>query len=174
MTTVGPQTVPARLWEIGAELELIGDLIAENGGEITTETEARIEALEGAFESKVERIALYVRECAGRAAAAKAEKDRLAAIQRHHEAAAAGLKRYMLNQMRRLGIPRVETPRARVRVQKNGQPSISWTKSLDELPLAYQRITVTPDVELVRDQLMAGDEPPEGFSVDYGYHVRIQ
>lgn len=163
----------ARLWELSDDLETLAAEIAENGGELTPEIEARLDMLEGAFDEKVERIALLIREKLGLAELAKNEADRITAIRKSHENAADGLKRYLLDQMRRSGHTKVETHRARVRVQKNGQPSIRWTKSLDDLPDAYRRITIAPDISLVRDQLKAGDTPPEGFTVEYGQHVRI-
>lgn len=162
-----------RLWEITDELETVGGLIAENGGELTPEIEARLDALEGAYEAKVERIALAVQQYLANAGAAKVEEERLAAIRRSHERSADGLKRYLLASMRRSGNLKVETPRARVRVQKNGQPSITWTGEPDAIPEHYRRVTVAPDLSRVRDDIKAGLEPPEGFVVDIGYHVRI-
>jgi hypothetical protein len=163
----------AKLWEIGDELELIGALIAEAGGEVTPDVEERLEKLEGAFGQKVERIALYIASSNAYAEAAKREEDRLAFIRKSHERTADGLKRYLLATMRRTGYPKVETPRVRVRVQKNGQPSISWPGSLESLPEQYRRVTVAPDLARVREDLSAGAEPPDGFVIDYGYHIRI-
>lgn len=163
-----------RLWEIADELEAIGGMIAEADGELTPELEAKLNAMEGAFNDKVERIALAVRNYEANAEAAKMEEDRLAGIRKSHERSAEGLKRYLLLTMRHAGNLKVETPRARVRVQKNGQPSITWTRSVDDLPEDYRRVTVAPDLALVRDTLKAGGEPPDGFTVDYGFHVRIQ
>jgi hypothetical protein len=162
------------LWDISNDLEAIAAELGEAGGELTPELEARLDALEGAFEAKVERVALASRSYLASAEAAKLEEARLAAIRKAYEARSDGLKRYLLASMRRVGTLKVETPRARVRVQKNGQASITWTHDLDALPDAYRRVTVTPDLALVRDTLKAGGEPPEGFAVDYGYHVRIQ
>ncbi len=164
----------ARLWEIADELETVAAEIAEAGGELTPELEARLDAIGGAFDAKVERVALAVRNYEVNAEAAKLEEDRLAAIRKSHERSAAGLKRYLLVTMRRAGNLKVETPRARVRVQKNSQPSIRWTGGLDDLPDPYRRVTVEPDLQRVREDLKAGAEPPDGFVVDVGYHVRIQ
>jgi hypothetical protein len=164
----------APLWAIAEDLEVIAGEIAENGGELTPELEARLDALDGAFEAKVERVALASRTYAAHAEAAKTEEARLAAIRKSLEGRADALKRYLLGAMRRTGTLKVETPRARVRVQKNGQPTITWTRSLDELPEAYRRVTVAPDVAMARDTLRAGGDPPDGFAVDYGFHVRIQ
>lgn len=162
-----------KLWELAEELEAIGCELAENGGELTPELEARLDAQDGAFDAKVEAIALLIQERKGLADMAKAEQERLAAIRKSHDSAARGLTSYLLYHLRRSGKTKVETHRARVRVQKNGQPSISWTKNLDELPEAYRRVSIAPDLALVREQLKTGGEPPEGFRIDYGFHLRI-
>ena len=163
----------AHLWEIADELETVAALIAENGGELTPELEARLDAIAGAFGDKVERVALAIRSYEANAEAAKLEEERLGAIRKSHERSAAGLKRYLLGCMRNAGVPKVETPRARVRVQKNSMPSIAWTQDMDALPDGYRRVTVAPDLQRVRDDLKAGAVPPEGFVVEYGQHVRI-
>ena len=51
-------------WDIGADLEALGDRIAEAGGEITPDVEAALEGLEGEFMAKAERIYLYAKDCA--------------------------------------------------------------------------------------------------------------
>ena len=163
-----------RLWQIADELDEIAEQIAEAGGELTPELEARLDALDGAFEEKVERVALVVRERIAWAEGAKLEEERLGAIRRCHERAADGLKRYLLQQMQRTDHPKVETPRARVRVQKNSQPSIAWTRPVEELPDVYRRVTVAPDLARVREDLKAGAGVPEGFTVEQGFHIRIQ
>jgi len=151
----------------------VGAAIAEAGGELTPELEERLDALEGAFDAKVERIALLVQREAGIANMAKDEADRLSAIRKSHQSTADGLKGYLLNQMLRSDRLKVETPKARVRVQRNGMPSIQWTKDPEELPEAYKRVTVAPDLALVREELKAGAGVPEGFTVEYGHHLRI-
>ncbi|MCR4341536.1 MAG: siphovirus Gp157 family protein, partial [Gemmatimonadaceae bacterium] len=112
-----------KLWDITTELEMLGDEIQECGGELTPLMEQRLDALEGAFEDKVERVALYVREMIVSADAAKAEETRLAAIRRSHERTADGLKRYLQTCLERAGVPKINTPKVKVRVQRNSQPS---------------------------------------------------
>lgn len=163
----------ARLWQIADELDEIAELIAEGGGELTPELEARLDALDGAFDEKVERVALVVRERIAFAEAAKMEEERLGAIRKAHERAADGLKRYLLMQMQRTDHLKVETPRARVRVQRNSVPSIAWTRPVEELPEAYRRVTIAPDIARVREDVKLGATVPEGFVVEQGYHVRI-
>ena len=153
------------LWAITDDLAEVGALIADNGGELTPELEERLDGLSGELESKVERIALFIREAEGMAKAAKEEKDRLYAIQKHHENKAEGLKRYLLYCMDGAGRESVETHRARVRVQKNSKPTIRWTKSVHELPDGYRRTTIRPDLSAALEDIDAGATPPEGYEI---------
>jgi hypothetical protein len=105
--------------------------------------------------------------------AAKSEKDRLYAIEKANQRAADGLKGYLLAHLERHGRDKVDTVRCRLRRVANSQPTIRWTKGEDELPASYRRITVTPDLAAVREDLKAGAEIPEGFTVVVGHHLRI-
>lgn len=161
------------LWAITDDLAEVGALIAENGGELSEELEERLNKLEGELEAKVERIALFIRESEGMAKAAKEEKDRLHAIQKHHTDKAEGLKKYLRLCMEGAGKEVVETHRARVRVVRNSRPTIRWTKSVHALPDGYRRTTIAPDLSAALEDIDAGATPPEGFEVEHGTHIRI-
>ena len=161
------------LWAITDELQEVGALIGDNGGELTPKLEERLDALGGELTEKVERIALYIRESELEAEKAKAEKDRLHWIQKHHATKAESLKKYAMNCMTSAGEYAVETHRARVRVQKNSKVSVRWTRSPHELPEGYRRTTIAPDLTAVHEDLDAGATPPEGFEIVQDYHLRI-
>lgn len=164
-----------KLWEIASELEEIGSLLADGGGELTPELEARLDAMEGALETKVENIALFVKECEANAAAAESERDRLSAIAKHHTTKANALRTYLLATMNRLGQTSVKTPRIRVWAQANGRPSIRFAGDIERLPAAYVRVKTTREVDtrFAFVELQAGATLPEGFVVDHGRHLRI-
>lgn len=161
-----------RLWEITTALDAIGERIAESGGEITPELEAELDAMEGAFDERVERIALFVKECDANAAAAEKEVERLAAIQKAFEKKAEGLKRYLHGSLTRSGRTSVKTPLARVWVQANGRPSIRWTRP-GEFPEGYTKTTTVLDTQRAYEDWKAGSELPDGFAVEQGTHLRI-
>ena len=165
---------PLKLWELTDELEAIAAEVMEAEGELTPEMEERLEAIEGAWEEKVERVALKVRELEALAKAAKEEADRLGAIQKAYQRGADGLKSYLHVQLHKREVPKVETARARVRVQKNGRPSILWTRELDELPETFRKVEVKCDTQAAYREWKEGGELPEGFEVREGTHVRIQ
>lgn len=162
-----------RLWEIASELDEIGTALAEGGGELTPELGARLDAMEGAWEQKVENIALFIKECEANAAAAELERDRLAAICKHHQTKAKGLKDYLLFFMRRGGHKSVKTPRIRVWEQSNGRPSIRYVGDVNALPPEYRRVKVEVDTQFAFVEHQAGATLPEGFIVETGSHLRI-
>ncbi len=165
-----------RLWEVTDELAEVGALIAEAGGELTPELEERLARSEGAFESKVESVALFIRHSELEADNAKAEKERLAAIQKHHENAVRGLRTYLLRCLSTAGVQKVETHRARVRIQKSGTPSIQYGGDLGVLPPSFVRVvpeTRELDKKAITEALRAGEELPEGIQVSYSNSVRI-
>jgi hypothetical protein len=170
-----PEPTRRTLWAISDELEEIAALIAENGGELTPDLESALDRLEGEFSAKVERVALFVRQAELHAEGAKAEKDRLAAIQKANEQAAAGLKRYLLGIMERHGRDKVDTPKARVR-RVLSPPSYRWTgDTYEQIPDAFRRTRVvcSLDVDAVKKAIEAGEDVPAGVVIDRNHHIRV-
>ena len=164
-----------KLWAISDELEEIGALLAENGGELTPDLEARLEAVEGEFLQKVERVALYVRECERMAEGAKVEKDRLAAIERANKRTADGLKAYLLAHLERHGRDKVDTSRARVR-RSLSPPSYRWTgDDYEKIPAPFRRTRVvhTLDVDAVKQAQSNGEPIPAEVEIRRDHHIRI-
>jgi len=139
-----PMTATLKLYELADAYERIAEALIENGGELTAELAVDLDAIEGAFEAKVERVALYVRNLLATADAADAEAARLAVLARSRRQAADGLKGYLMAQLDRVEKPKVETPLIVVRIQKNSRPSIQWPDTLP-IPEGYQRVTVSLD-----------------------------
>lgn len=167
------QPAGLKLWEITDELDAIAEQIAEAGGELTEETEAALERMEGALESKVERVALFIENAKETAAAAKRQEERLRAIRRHHESKVEGLSSYLQYELERSGRDKVETEKVRVRVQDNSRPSIRWTESLTMLPKRYLRVRKEVDTKTAYEVWKETGELPAGFVVEHGRHLRI-
>lgn len=175
-TMAKPDPVPnIRLWQISDDLENIAAKIAENAGVLSPSLEAELEAVEGEFTKKVERVALYIRQCEVTAEAAKVEKERLARIQRANESAAAGLKDYLLAHLSRHGQDKVQTARARVsRVQSPA--SYRWLgDTFEQIPDEFRRTRVvcSLDTDKVKEAVQAGEPLPGGIVMERGYHIRI-
>ena len=168
----GAMSAPTlKLYELADAYERIAEALTENGGELTPELATDLDAIEGAFEGKVERVALYVRNLLATADAADAEAARLAALARTRRQGAEGLKGYLMAQLDRVEKLKVETPLVVVRIQKNSRPAIQWPDTLP-IPEAYQRVTVSLDGQKVFTDWTAG-ALPNGFVVEQGRHLRI-
>lgn len=166
-------TAALRLYEIVDALEQIGDELTENGGTLTPELVERLDALEGAFEEKVERTALYMKNIEATAAAAENEAHRLAELARSRRSAIARLKEYLKTQMELARIPKVETARIVARIQKNSRPSISCAVPIEQLPEHYVRVTRAFDNNVAYEAWKAGARLPDGVIVEVGSHLRV-
>ena len=169
------------LYELTDEWIAISEALEESGGELTPEIEAALEAIQGEFAAKAEGIVRLIqaetnqaKQRAGLAAPFREEADRLQALATVNENKARSLKRYLQEQMQRLKMQRIETAWFKAWIQKNGRPSIEWTRDVRELPDIYRRETIEPDGTRIYEAWKAGTELPEGFRIDHGTHVRIK
>lgn len=164
------------LWVISDDLEAVASKIIDAGGELTDELAAELEAMEGEFTDKVERVALYIRMLERNAAGAKVEKDRLAAIQKANETAASGLKSYLLSIMAQHGRDKIETYKARVTRVANSRPAVRWTgDTYDEIPEPFKRTRVvnTIDADAVLAAENEGQALDPRIEIERGHHIRI-
>lgn len=150
------------------------------GGELPEELDAILEQAEGDLEEKVKRVALVVQNLKANASAAKEEADRLATTARSYQRQADALTNYLHHQMERAGVPRVETPVVKVRIQRASRPSIHSTVDLDELPDDLKRVTVSLDGNAAYERVkpLLGKDAPDTGEVDglrweYSYSPRI-
>jgi len=159
------------------------ELIAAGGDlERLPELAELLELAEGQLANKVESVALYVRELLSTAAAIKEESARLAARAKHAEAAAASLKRYLLINMERAELKRVDGKLVTVRVQAS-PPAVTHDltdadlRALYAIPVGPRFVTRTETFALDRKVTLAaeqtGESLPPGVQVTRGTHIRI-
>lgn len=161
-----------KLYEIGEELRrLLADAVNEQTGEISAELEARLSALEGAFNEKVERIALLALETQTDAEGILMEADRLAHRALAHRRAAERLKNYLAREMEATGIRRVDGKLATVSLVAS-PPSLRVVSEQD-IPAEYwmPRPPKLKRAEAIR-ALVAGERIP-GLELVRGNHIRI-
>lgn len=143
------------LYEITQEyLEAFAALeIDEETGELVN-AEA-IEQIAGAFESKAEAVALYIKNELAMADAIKTEERTLADRRKIHENKADGLKRYLGDSMQALGKTKVETSKVRLAFRKSIAVEV-YDEQL--IPAEYVRIKTetTPDKKALADALKQG------------------
>ncbi len=128
----------------------IDSLLAETEGEITPEIEQLMDESELALKDKIEAVAARIRELEAFAGAAKTEADRIAKLGKSADAQAESLTRYLLVNMQRASVPKVETPRFKISIREN--------------PPKCEAITAEPSiVQTLRAALLLGpaDETPD-------------
>ena len=174
-----------KLYEASEALEIVESWIEEhadellaNGGELSPELAALIDQARDAFEGKVERVALKVRELLATAQAVELEEKRLGQRRKALENAAAAIKAYLKIHLERTGETKIQGTLATVALQKNGQPSITVEVPVDSLPPQWTVQPPPPPLVLNRDEVVAafkaGTPLPEGITVTVGSHVRIR
>lgn len=161
-----------KLYELPDAIRELELQIIEADGELTPEVEAALEAYEGEFSRKAEFIALLSREAKAEAAAVKLEESRLSARRKAAENRERRLKDYLLMCLTRAGIQKIEGDRCKVRVQDSPE-SIRWMGETDAIPEAYRVVDIRPNLVMAKDARKAGEELPEGFTVERSQHVRI-
>lgn len=162
---------PMNLYDLTDEYAQVVDTLTENGGELTPELEAQLDAITGQWKEKVERTGLYIQNLKALAEAAKMESDRLSALCKSRLGAAARLTDYLKRNMEKVGETKVVTPLITARIQKNSRPSIALPEGA-EIPEEYQRVTVALDGQKAYDAHKAGTLPSM-FLVEHGSHLRI-
>lgn len=162
-----------RFYEFPAAFTAILDRTEEHGGELTPELEAELEALEGSFAEKADRIAAMFRQQQATAEAYKSEVSRLTDLAKGHANRAESLKRYLHKTMILAGYDKLATARFKLRVQKNSVPSTRFTGNPEDLPTRFTRIKTGLDAKAVAEAFKSGEPLPDGIEVSYGNHIVI-
>lgn len=165
-------TATLKLYEIADQLQAVAEQLVDNGGELTPELEAQLTALEGAFDTKVERVLLYARNLLATAQAAKGEAARLADLAGTRERAAERLREYVKQQMELADVTKVETSLIVARIQQNSRPSIRWIEG--PLPADFTKVITTLDGEKAYETWKRDGALPAGFTVERGSHLRVK
>lgn len=173
MTAEPPVRQSVRLYEISHEIRrLLDEATDEETGELTTDAEAALSALSLAFDAKVDAICCVIREQSTLADGLKAEIVRLQKLAAVRSATVDRLKGYVKHEMELLGMPKLETERFKVRIQKN-PPSATATMPAEMLPAEFQRVTVTANNSAAIAIWKHTGEAPQGFEINQGTHLRI-
>lgn len=151
------------LYSISEEMHAILNAIEAADGEMTPELDAALTITQEQFASKSEDYGKAILNLEAMAAAAKAEKDRLAALQKYYENVRTRLKERLEETMDALGIPKVETPTMRLSLRRSVATVVDDVNALpDDLK--------TTKVEVVADKTAIKKAIQEGREVD-GAHL---
>lgn len=178
-----------KLYEAVDAYETVLDWIDEHeaeiraaGGELPAELAALLDEVEGDLSTKVERTALVILNQRRNAEAAEAEAKRLSAIAATYERQAEALSSYLRQQMQRAGTAKVETPRAKAWLQKNGRPSIRLADP-NAIPERFRRVRVEFDSQKAYEEIKVAGLIPEpedgaveldGLIIERGQHLRVR
>lgn len=187
-----------KLYEAVEALAIIDELIEEHaaaiaaaGGDIMAVPAIAelLDQAEGDFATKVERVALKVRELAGAALIVKAEEARLTARRKAYDNAAEGLKGYLLRSLQAAGKTKVEGKLATVAIQKNpaalnvpenadiAELYEAGMRGVEKVPASYQ-VNKREVLDAIREIEAAGrvveSYLPTGWTVTRSDSLRIR
>ena len=153
------------LYVITAELNAIITQLEELGGEITPELEQALAINEESFAAKSEDYGHAILNLKGMAAAAKAEKERLAALQKFYENTCNRLDNALKTAMVATGHDKVETPTMRLSLRHTTATEVD---DLDALPAEYKttKVEVVADKTAIKKAIQSGEDVPGAHLVE--------
>lgn len=162
-----------RLYELPARFQEIESLAID--GELTDEHLAKLAELEGTLAEKVQSSLCVSRNFAARAAARKAEADRLSALAKSDAANEERLKKYVEGVLLALNVDKVETDLFKVRIQAN-PPKVVIAEGFDLSTLPDEWLNPPKPREANKKAILAAskDAPlPEGVSIVQEKSLRV-
>ncbi len=166
------------LYEIGADLKNFMEAL--EAGEIPEEAIAdTLDALQGEFDAKADRVACAIKNQEAEAQAIKGEIKELEKRAKAKERSALWLKEYLLCEMQAIGKNKLETPRNIIRVGKNptsvkiedDAKFVLWAAQHNDRLLTYS--APKPNKKAIREFLEAGEELP-GAELVRGVRIAIK
>ena len=168
------------LFEISQELQALHERIEALGGDVTDpaveqEIDDWFDRLGTERDHKLDNYAALISELEARAEARKAEARRLADRARRDQERADYLKQRLVLFFQQHGLKTIETPRYRLTVQRSGgrPPVVLKVDDPEQLPEAFQRWRVSPDLNAIREALEAGEQLDFADLGERSYYVRI-
>lgn len=163
------------LYQLSTDFQAIYDELAENGGEITPEIEAKLDALALPFNQKVNGISCWMKNLEGREVALDAEISRLQARKKATENHRERLKSYLLEFMIWAKKDRVELEAFTISVQRNPPSCVIE----DEKSIPAKFLTIIPeskqvDKKAVLAALKAGEKVDGAQLATEKYHLRVR
>lgn len=160
------------LYEIDANIKAVieNGFVADEDGVITFD-ETDLDTLQAELETKLENIALYIKNTEAEADAIRQEEKALAERRKAKENKVDRLKQYMLGYIEQQGWKKFETPRVLAKVTKGESVEVD----MDKLPEQYMTIKteLKPDKKLIKEALKSGTEI-EGAQLVQSRNVSIK
>lgn len=152
-------------YPVTKELADIFIALEDNGGEVTPEIEQALAINEENFAAKSVDFGNAILNFKAMAAAAKAEKERLADIQKHYENAYKRLDTALTAAMRATGRDKVETPTMRLSLRHTTATEVD---DLDALPSEFKttKVEVVADKTAIKKAIQSGEAVPGAHLVE--------
>jgi hypothetical protein len=164
------------LFAITADLVAVAESI-DDSGELSPDVEAFFGTLETEEAEKLDNYVNLVKQLDAEAVAAVAEAEQYRAKATARTNAVARLKARLKLHLEQTGRTKVATTTNRtIRIQANGgKVPLILADGLDAyaLPGAFQKVTVSPNTEAIRDALEAGEQLPFAALGEKETHLRI-
>ena len=153
------------LYGITAELNGILAQLEELGGEITPELEQALAINEEQFVAKAEDYGHAILNLKGMAAAAKAEKERLAGLQKFYENTQKRLTDALSAAMQVFGHDKVENATMRLSVRHTTATEVD---DLDQVPAEFKttKVEVVADKTAIKKAIQEGEDVPGAHLVE--------
>lgn len=153
------------LYGITADMQHILALIEEGGGELTPELDAALAITEEQFTAKAEDYGHAILNLRAMASAAKAEKDRLASLQKFYENAQKRLTDAISTAMQVFGQDKVENPTMRLSLRHTTATEVD---DLDQVPQEYKttKVEVVADKTAIKKAIQSGEAVPGAHLVE--------
>ena len=157
-------TMPS-LYTISGDLLALLSAIEANEGEITPDIEQALAITEDQFAAKATDYGLAILNLEAMAKAAKAEKERLAGLQKFYENVSNRLRGALCGAMDVLDHPKVESPSVRLFLRHTTATEVDdVTKLPDEF--VTTKIEDVPDKAAIKKALQEGREVPGAHLVE--------
>ena len=173
-----------RLWQLSEIIKELEEAIALIQEDDTISDEQRETQLEQAFTQwlqagdswrlKAEQVAVYIRHQEALVTARKAEAKRIRTLAEQAENQVTRLRRYLTNEMLRVGESRIDSVRAKIGLRKK-PPRVLLKVSPEELPPEYVRVTYTPKLTEIKAWLKSHPDTDWALmSESHEYSVTIR
>ena len=132
-----------------------------------------LEGLQGAIEEKAKNVAAFVRNIEASAEAIRAAEKQMAERRQMLERKAQRIREYLLTNMQRAGISKIDSPWFSLAVRDN--PEAVAIDDEAALPAEYVRVKEvrSPDKAAIKDALKAGQDVP-GCRLVRGQRIEIK
>lgn len=162
------------LYEISERMKAIEAAADTETGELPPDLVEKLDGLNQALPEKVAGCCNLLANWKAEAEAYKAEKDRLAALEKAVNNRVEWMKNYLTVTLLTLGLNELVAGRWKLKFQKNSQPSCEVFGDAKNLPEQYQRVTVEPNKSAIVADWKEGKKLPPNVIVKEGAHLRVR